>query len=163
MIDFAAGRHMAIRSIYFMHKKIHLKTCHSPDGRTFNKIDLIDGRHFSDVKAQRGANIDSDHILVVITFRAKICRAYTTREDQQRRRFAVEKLKSEEEATQYRNELESEFQSAHDVQTRSLNVLWYATEEKIKKPLPPWTKVFIPTFAAFTTSARLGITDYFFY
>jgi hypothetical protein len=36
---------------------------------------MIDGRHFSDdidLKAQRGANIDSDHILVVITLRAKI-------------------------------------------------------------------------------------------
>jgi hypothetical protein len=50
---------------------------------------MIDGRHFSDiidVKGQRGANIDSD-ILVVITLRVKICRAYTTRQDQQRRRF----------------------------------------------------------------------------
>jgi hypothetical protein len=85
---------------------------------------MIDGRHFSDlidVKAQRGANIDSDHILLVITLRAKICRAYTTRQEQQRRRFAVERLKSE--AIQ-----ESEFQSAHDVQTRSLNELWYETE-----------------------------------
>jgi hypothetical protein len=41
---------------------------------------MVDGRHFSDifdVKAQRGANTDSDHILVVITLRAKICRTYT--------------------------------------------------------------------------------------
>jgi hypothetical protein len=48
----------------------------------------------------------------------------------QRRRFAVERLKSEDVATQYRNELKSEFQSAHDDQTRSLNELWYETEEK---------------------------------
>jgi hypothetical protein len=34
---------------------------------------------------------------------------------------------------QYRNELESEFQSAHDVQPCSLNELWYEIDEKIKK------------------------------
>jgi hypothetical protein len=45
---------------------------------------MIDRRHFLDVidvKAQSSANIDSDHILVVIKLRAKICRAYTTRHD----------------------------------------------------------------------------------
>jgi hypothetical protein len=39
---------------------------------------LIDGRHFSDVidvMERRGANIDSDHMLVVIKLRARICRA----------------------------------------------------------------------------------------
>jgi hypothetical protein len=78
--DFAAGRQMAIKITYFMHERIHLQTWHSRDGHTFNQIDhcLIDGRHFSDVidgLARRGANIDSDHMLVVIKLRAKICRA----------------------------------------------------------------------------------------
>jgi endonuclease/exonuclease/phosphatase family metal-dependent hydrolase len=80
LVDFAAGRQMAIKSTYFMHKRIHLKTWHSLDGHTFKQIDhcLIDGRHFSDVidvMARRGANIDSDHMLVVIKLRARICRA----------------------------------------------------------------------------------------
>jgi endonuclease/exonuclease/phosphatase family metal-dependent hydrolase len=83
LVDFAAGRQMVIISTYFMHKKIRLRILHSPDGRTFNQIDhcMIHGRLFSDVinvRVQRGANIDSDHIVVVITLRAKICRAYTT-------------------------------------------------------------------------------------
>jgi endonuclease/exonuclease/phosphatase family metal-dependent hydrolase len=51
---------------------------------TFNQIDhfLIDGRHFSDVidiMARRGSNIDSDHMLVVIKLRARICRASNTK------------------------------------------------------------------------------------
>jgi hypothetical protein len=61
-----------------MHKRIHLKTWHSPDGHTFNQIDhcLIDGRHFSDVidvMARRGANIDSHHTLAATakTFRSQ--------------------------------------------------------------------------------------------
>jgi hypothetical protein len=38
---------------------------------------LIDGRHFPDVidvMAWRGANIDSDHMLVVIKLGARICK-----------------------------------------------------------------------------------------
>jgi hypothetical protein len=31
LVDFAAGRQMAIKSTYFMHKQIHLQTWHSPD------------------------------------------------------------------------------------------------------------------------------------
>jgi hypothetical protein len=97
LVDFAAGRQMAIKSTYFMHERIHLQTWHSPDGHTFNQIDncLIDGRHFSDVidvMAQRGANIDSDHMLVVIKLRARICRASNTK-PQQLIRFAVDRLK----------------------------------------------------------------------
>jgi hypothetical protein len=124
LIAFALGRQMAIRSTYFMYKRIHLQTWHSPNGRIFNQTDhcMINERHFSeiiDVKAQRRSNIDSDsdldHILVDITLRTKICRAYTTRQEQQRRRFAVKRLKSEDATTQYLNKLESEFQSAHDV------------------------------------------------
>jgi hypothetical protein len=51
LVDFAAGGQMAIKSTYFMHKRIHRQTWHSPDGHTFNQIDhcLIDGGHFSDV------------------------------------------------------------------------------------------------------------------
>jgi hypothetical protein len=84
LVDFAAGRQIAIKSTNFMHKRIHLQTWHSPDGYTFNQINhcLIDGRHFSDVidvMAQRSANIDSDHMLVVIKLRARICRASNTK------------------------------------------------------------------------------------
>jgi hypothetical protein len=88
---------MVIKSTYFMHKRIHLQTWHSSDGHTLNQIDhcLIDGRYFSDVidvMARRGTNIDSDHMLVVIKLRARICRASNTK-SQQLRRFAVDRLK----------------------------------------------------------------------
>jgi hypothetical protein len=64
LVGFAAGRQMAIKSSYFMHKRIHLQTWHSSDGHTFNQIDhcLIDGKHFSDVidvMARRGANLQT--------------------------------------------------------------------------------------------------------
>jgi hypothetical protein len=74
---------------------ILLQTCHSLDGHTVNQIDhcLIGGRHFSDVidvMARKGANIDSDHMLVVIKLRARICRVSNTKL-QKLRRFAVDR------------------------------------------------------------------------
>jgi hypothetical protein len=115
---------MAIKSTYFMHKRIHLQTWHSADGHTFNQID---GRHFSDVidvMARRGANIDTDHMLLVIKLRARICRA-SNRKPQQLRRFAVDRLKDRDVASRYYDELESELQG---VQAQLLSL-----DEKCKK------------------------------
>jgi hypothetical protein len=129
LVDFAAGRQITIKSTYFMHKPIHLQTWHSPNEHTFNQIDhrLIDGRHFSDVIdviARRGANIDSDHMLVVIKLKARICRA-SNKKPQQLRRFAVHKLKDRDVASWYYDGLESELQG---VQPQLLSL-----DEKCKK------------------------------
>jgi hypothetical protein len=109
---------------YFMHKRIHLQTWHSPNGHTSNQIDhcLIDGRHFSDfidVMARRGTNIDSDHMLVVIKLRARIYRGSNAK-PQQLRRFAVDRLKERDVASRYYDELESELQGVQ-AQPLSLN------------------------------------------
>jgi hypothetical protein len=59
--------------------------------------------------ARRGANIDSDHMLVVIKLRGRIYRASNTK-PQQLRRFAVERLKDRDVASWYYDELKSELQ-----------------------------------------------------
>jgi hypothetical protein len=105
---------LAIKSTYSMHKRIHLQIWHSPDGHTVNQIDhcLIDGRHFSDVidvMAWRAANIDSEHMLLVIKLRARICSASNTK-PQQLTRFAVNRLKDRDVASRYYDELSSELQ-----------------------------------------------------
>jgi hypothetical protein len=73
---------------------------------------LIDGRNFSDVidvMARRGSNIYSDHMLVVIKLRARICRASNTK-PQQLRRFAVDRLKDGDFVSRSYDELKSELQ-----------------------------------------------------
>jgi hypothetical protein len=136
LVDFAAGRQMAIKSTYFMHKRIHLQTWHSPDVHTFNQIDhcLIDDGHFSDfidVMAWRGANIEADHMLFVMKLRARICCASNTK-PQQLRLFAVDRLKDRDVASRYYDELESELQG---VQTHplSLNEECKKVEETIQR------------------------------
>jgi deoxyhypusine synthase len=131
-LDFAAGRQMAIKSTYFMYKRIHLQIWHSPDGHTFNQINhcLIDGRHFS-VMARKGANIDSDHMLVVIKLRARIYRASNTK-PQQLRRFAVDRLKDRDVASRYYDEVESEFQGVQ-AQPLSMDAKSKKLEETIQR------------------------------
>jgi hypothetical protein len=133
LVDFAAGRQMAIKSTYFMHKRIHLQIWHSPDGHTFNHIDhcLIDGRHFSEVVYVMAWNIDSDHMLVVIKLRTRICRASNTK-PQQLRRFAVDRLKDRDVASRYYDELESELQGVQ-AQPLSLDGNRKKLEETIQR------------------------------
>jgi hypothetical protein len=88
---------------------------------------LINGRHSSDVidvMARRGANIDSDHMEVVIKLRARICRTNNTK-PQLLRRFAVDKLMEKNIASWYYDELESELQGG---QAQPLSL-----DEKYKK------------------------------
>jgi hypothetical protein len=136
LVDFAAGRRMVIKSKYFIHKWIHLQIWHSPDGHTFNQIDhcLIDGRHFSDfidVMAWRGANIDSDHMQVVIKLRSRVCRTSNSKPEQLRL-FAVDRLKYRDVASRYYDELESELQGVQP-QPLSLDEKFKKLEETIQR------------------------------
>jgi hypothetical protein len=95
---------------------------------------LIDGRHFShviDVMARRGANINSDHMLVVIKLKARICRASNTK-PQQLRRFAVDRLKDKDVASRYYDELESELQGEQP-ERLSLDATCKKLEETIQR------------------------------
>lgn len=99
VVDFAASKGLVVSSTMFPHKNIHKVTWYSADGVTRNQIDhvLIDTRHatdIQDVRAYRGADADSDHALVRVKYRQRICRVYNVRGERQRR-FDTEKLKGE--------------------------------------------------------------------
>jgi hypothetical protein len=96
---------------------------------------LIDGRHFSDVidvKAQRGANIDSDYMHVVIKLRYRIIRASNTT-PQQLRRFAVERLNDGNVEKTCRHELEAELLDASEPEPLSLNDKWKKMQKQFGK------------------------------
>jgi hypothetical protein len=81
-----------------------------------------------------GANIDSDHMLVVIKLRARICRASNTKPQQLQslmRRFAVNRLKDRDVASRYYDEFESELQGVQ-AQPLSLDEKFEKLEEKFQ-------------------------------
>jgi hypothetical protein len=79
--------------------------------------------------AWRGANIYSDHMLVVIKLRARICRASNTK-PQQLRRFAVDILKDGDVASRYYDELELQ---GVQLQPLSLDEKFKKLEETIQR------------------------------
>jgi hypothetical protein len=104
--NFACSKNMVVASTLFNHKDIHKMNWRSPDGQTFNQIDhlLIDARHVSnvmDVRTSRGANIDSDHYLLISKIRSRISNARKTY-GSYARKFNSEKLKSPETSSAYR-------------------------------------------------------------
>jgi hypothetical protein len=84
--------------------------------------------------ARRSANIDSDHMQVVIKLRARICRASNTR-PQQLRRFVVDRLKGRVIASRYYDEIESELQGVQ-AQPLSLDEKCKELEETIQRVAP---------------------------
>lgn len=77
LIDFAVSRGMVIASTLFPHKAAHKYTWRSPGGSTLNQIDhiLVESRHVSsimDVRTMRGADIDSDHFMIRMKYRARL-------------------------------------------------------------------------------------------
>ena len=80
-----------------MHRGIHKTTRRSPDQRTVSQIDhvIINQKwrmSLQDVKANRGADIGSNHVLVVATVSLKL--RNTKRGEDRQQRFDTAKLKN---------------------------------------------------------------------
>ena len=78
--DFCAFNDLVIGGSIFQHKNVHKETWTSPDGHTKNQIDFIAitrkwRRSLQDSRSKRGADVASDHHLVIGTLKVKL-RAY---------------------------------------------------------------------------------------
>lgn len=120
LIYFAGSNNMVIGSTLFSHKRIHLATWKSNDGATTNQIDhvLISAKHLSsliDVRTFRGANVDSDHHLVVARIRQRISVARQRLKKDLRntsvKKYNLDKLRSEGIQLQYAKTMEEKLRS----------------------------------------------------
>ncbi|XP_058444164.1 uncharacterized protein LOC131425900 [Malaya genurostris] len=110
LIDFGAFKNMAIRSTFFQHSLLYRYIRRSPP-QTESQIDhvLINGRHFFDiidVRTYRGANVDSDHYLVMVKLRLKLSVINNARY-QLPPRYNIERLKKPDVASAYAQNLEA--------------------------------------------------------
>ncbi|KAK2721265.1 hypothetical protein QYM36_003519 [Artemia franciscana] len=86
LVDFALSNDLVIGGTLFEHKNVHKYTRTSPDGSTRNQIDhfLIARRwrtSLLDVRGYRGADAQSDHMLMIAHIRIKIRAQKKTQQD----------------------------------------------------------------------------------
>ena len=113
-IEFCAANNMAITTTMFPHKDIHKYTWTSPDGRTRNQIDhiAVNGifkRSVQDTRAFRGADVGSDHNLVVGNIRLKLSRVVRKQGETTARKYELSKLKVPEIKQRFVLELKNRF------------------------------------------------------
>ena len=87
--DLCVESRLVIGGALFMHRDIHKTAWRPPDQRTVSQIDHViinqkRRRSLQDVKANRGADIGSDHVLVVATVSLKLRKTKRGEERQQR-------------------------------------------------------------------------------
>lgn len=117
LIEFATSRGMVIGGTFYCHKAIHKGTWKMPDGNVVNQIDhmVIDKRHkkcLLDIRNRRGANIDSDHFLVIAKIRQKIsnCKKIRSTKSQNKEKYNVESLKNDEIVANYKQRMKQEIE-----------------------------------------------------
>ena len=132
LIDFASGKHMTVSSTKFPHKNIHKATWISPDGITRNQIDhvIIDRRHGSDirdVRSYRGADADSDHLLVKIKYKQRISMVHNTQNKRQKRFDNERLIKDPMIAETYQKVVQSQLEKSKDKMNKenpNINEQW---------------------------------------
>ncbi len=126
--DFCSHNDLVIGGTTFPHKDIHKTTWISPDTKTRNQIDHITvarrwRKSMIDVRAYRGADIASDHQLVIAKFRVKIARA--TRIDQLRnKRYNIKKLKDPQVIREFSTKLTNRFQALSEIDDGTVEKKW---------------------------------------
>jgi hypothetical protein len=115
LINIAASRGMLIGSTLSPHKKIHIGTWKAPGRQTKSQINhiLIDVRRKSNlmkVRSLTGANIDSDHFLVLSKIHARIsnCKKESGIKN---KKYNIEKLKNDDIGLQYKQKLDNKLSS----------------------------------------------------
>ncbi|CAG4943626.1 unnamed protein product [Colias eurytheme] len=128
-LEFCQNNDLTIGGTLFIHRDHHKYTWNSPDGITKNQIDhlAISSKWRSsllDVRNRRGADIDSDHHLVVAEIRIKIAtHRKRTRTVKASRRYDITKLQNPDTRDSFKLELRNRF-SELDADPDNMDLEW---------------------------------------
>ena len=148
--DLCVESRLVIGGTLFMHRDIHKTTWRSPDQRTVSQIDhvIINQKwrgSLQDVKANRGADIGSDHMLVVASVSLKLRK--TKRGEERQQRFDTAKLKNYNTEKAFKLELKNRFhvlQEEQEMNIDSFNQVLTETSKSLlgyrKKRKEEWIK-----------------------
>lgn len=129
---------MTIGGTVFPHRRIHQATWVSPDGRTENQIDHICisqkfRRSLKDVRVLRGADVASDHHLLLATFKLKLKKHGAHTNSAGRPKFDVERLNVPQKQQEFRLALTNRFQALQDLEESSVDGMWSNVKEVFAK------------------------------
>ena len=121
-VNFCAMNDLLIASTVFPHKDIHKYTWTSPNSKFKNQIDHITinnkfRRSMTDTRTYRGADMGSDHNLVLAKIKLKLCRIVRPRGT--REMYDVNKLRNPEIQKEFVLELRNRFSCLTEEETES--------------------------------------------
>src|SRR5258706_200987 len=117
LLSYCSSNKLKIGGSLFQHKDIHKGTWRSPNGQTVNQIDHIClsrrwASAMQDVRVYRGADVGSDHYLVVAEMKVKL-KSLANKEVH--KILDVEKFKIPEIQQQFNLELQNRFRSLEEL------------------------------------------------
>ena len=136
--DLCVENNLVISGTLFKHRYIHKTTWRSPDNNTVSQIDNVTvnqkwRRSLQDVRARRGADVGSDHVLVVAALSLKLRK--TQRREERQRRFDTGKFKESKHRESFPAGLKKRFRILQEEQELSIDNFNQAMMETSKKPL----------------------------
>src|SRR6218665_1816245 len=142
---------LKIGGSFFRHRKVHKQTWRSPDGKTCNQIDhiCVQGRWMSslrDVRVYRGADVASDHHLLVAKLKVKLKTPQRPRG--RKKNIDVENLGTETVRKSYQLELKNRFtaleireneeESAGGEDSEDMDAIWERWRDAYRRARRCW-------------------------
>ena len=124
LLSYCSSNKLKIGGSMFRHKNIHLGTWRSPNGSTVNQIDHICYQRrwassVQDVRAHRGADVGSDHYLVVATLKVKL---KSMANKKTYKILDIDKLRKEPIQKQFRIQLNNRFSALEQQENTEIDV-----------------------------------------
>ena len=134
LADFCAVNNLVIGGTLFPHRRHHKATWISPDHQTENQIDHVIIRQrwrtsLQDVRARRGADIGSDHHLVIAKLKVRL--SARKRQPNPRVRFNVGKFRNHDVKQDFKISLYNRFEALQTTEENTVEDTWTAFKEAV--------------------------------